>query len=230
MKPESENTGVQRIRLALLDDNVLFRESLARLLAAELDLELVAQCTLPADALNLAVEFGADVLLVRFAVAKEFISSARTRGYAGKFLVIASNLDVRETAAVLSRGASGIFLESDCPSRLIQAIRLIADGEVWVGQKVVELLAARYPDYEDHDWGPLTGREQAVLDGVVEGLSNRRIGVQLGVSESTVKTTLQKLFGKAGVRSRSQLVRIALDDRQSSDGQSSEWPPTQSVT
>ena len=62
----------------------------------------------------------------------------------------------------------------------------------------------------------MTEREEAVLNGVVDGLSNRVIGVRLGLSESTVKTTLQQLFGKAGVRTRSQLVRIVLEDSSAS--------------
>jgi two-component system nitrate/nitrite response regulator NarL len=207
-----EQLSQPRIRLVLLDDNVLFRESLARLLVAERDFELVAQCTMPPESLKVLSVDAVDVLLVRFAVAKEFISSARQDGYEGKFLVIARNIDVKDTAAVLSRGASGVFLESEGPARLVQAIRLIATGEVWVGQQVIEVLAARYPHYDDRRWGTLTEREEAVLNGVVDGLSNRKIGAWLGLSESTVKTTLQQLFGKAGVRTRSQLVRIVLED------------------
>jgi two-component system, NarL family, nitrate/nitrite response regulator NarL len=92
------------------------------------------------------------------------------------------------------------------------AIRLVADGEAWVDQKVIRILADRYPQhYEDRWWGTLTQREQTVLKGIVDGLSNRKIGVQMGVSESTIKGTLQELFTKARVRTRSQLVRMALE-------------------
>jgi len=58
---------------------------------------------------------------------------------------------------------------------------------------------------------PLTEREQQVLQGVFEGLANKEIGVRLGVSESAVKSTLQQLFRKTRVRTRSQLVRVALE-------------------
>jgi DNA-binding NarL/FixJ family response regulator len=115
---------------------------------------------------------------------------------------------------VLRYGASGIFLESDSSSRLVQAIRLVANGEAWVDQKVIQLLADRYPQHEGRLLGALTDREQAVLDRVVDGLSNRKIGDQMGVSESSIKATLQQLFTKAGVRTRSQLVRIALESSQ----------------
>jgi DNA-binding NarL/FixJ family response regulator len=60
-------------------------------------------------------------------------------------------------------------------------------------------------------YGTLPERERSVLQGIVDGLSNRKIGDQIGVSESTIKAILQNLFSKAGVRTRSQLVRIALE-------------------
>ena len=114
-------------------------------------------------------------------------------------------------AIVLKCGVSGIFLDSDSSIWLIQAIRLVANGEAWVDQKVIQLLAERYPSYENRWVGDLTERDQTVLQGVIDGLSNRKIGDQNGVSESTVKAILQRLFTKAGVRTRSQLVRIALE-------------------
>ena len=57
----------------------------------------------------------------------------------------------------------------------------------------------------------ITGREQQVLRGVFEGLTNKEIGAHVGVSESAVKATLQQLFRKARVRTRAQLVRIAVE-------------------
>jgi DNA-binding NarL/FixJ family response regulator len=64
---------------------------------------------------------------------------------------------------------------------------------------------------EPRDRGPWTEREQQVLHGIFEGLANKEIGAKLGVSESAVKATLQQLFQKTGVRTRSQLVRVALE-------------------
>jgi DNA-binding NarL/FixJ family response regulator len=199
------------IRLVLLDAHVLFRESLARLLASERDFELIAECTTSSEALDHLTGTQVDVLLVDLDIAKEFIPSARQAGYRGKYLVVAREIDARGSAAVLSCGAAGIFLESDCSARLMQAIRLVSNGESWVNQKLIQLLADRYPQYENQWRGDLTHREQAVLKGIVDGLSNRKIGVRIGVSESSIKAILQRLFTKAGVRTRSQLVRIALE-------------------
>jgi DNA-binding NarL/FixJ family response regulator len=205
-----EKANPRRIKLVLLHDHVLFRESLARLLASEADFELLAECSKPSEALKSLKASKADVLLIGLGMAREFIPSARKARYRGKSLVVAREIDATASALVLKSGASGIFVESDSSSRLIQAIRRVANGEAWVDQQVIQLLAERYPQYEDRWWGGLTERERTVLSGVVDGLSNRKIGTQIGVSESTIKAALQQLFNKAGVRTRSQLVRIAL--------------------
>lgn len=204
-----------RIQLVLLDDHLLFRESLARLLALEDDFELVAECTTSSEALKCLKRSEVDVILVDIGIAREFIPCARKTRYRGKSLVIAREADATGSALVLKCGASGIFLDSDSFARLVQAIRLVANGETWIDQKVIRLLAGQYHHHERRT-GTLTEREQTVLQGVVNGLSNRKIGDEIGVSESTIKATLQRLFTKAGVRTRSQLVRIALETSRAS--------------
>jgi DNA-binding NarL/FixJ family response regulator len=200
-----------RIRIALLDGHLLFRESLARLLAMEDDFELIAECKTASEAVRDLKGARVDVVLVDLGIAREFIPCARRSRCPGKFLVIAREIDETDSAALLKCGAAGIFLDSDSSTRLSQAVRLVANGEAWVGQKVIRHLTERYPDHDPRRWSNLTQREQTVLQGVVDGLSNRKIGAQIGASESTVKAALQQLFSKAGVRTRSQLVRIALE-------------------
>ncbi|HTW66468.1 MAG TPA: response regulator transcription factor [Bryobacteraceae bacterium] len=207
-----------RIRLVLLDDHLLFRESLARLLSTEDDFELVAEYTTPSEALKNLKRPGVDVVLADIGIANEFLPWFQKLRHPGKCLVIARELHAAGSALVLKCGAAGIFLASDSASRLMQAIRLVASGEAWVDQKVVQLLAERYPHFEARWPANLTEREQAVLRGVVDGLSNKKIGGQIGVSESTIKAAVQQLFKKAGVRTRSQLVRIALEGPSAANG------------
>jgi DNA-binding NarL/FixJ family response regulator len=208
--------GGERIRLVLIDDHLLLRESLARLLAAERDFKIVAQCASAPDALKVIKTSAVDVALVDLGLAAEFIPEAEKLHYRGKFLAVARSIDPLHSATALKLGAAGIFLESDSSSRLMQAIRMVANGEAWVDQKVIRLLADRYPRYEGRFAAGLSDREQSVLAGIVDGLSNRKIGDRLGVSESSVKATLQQLFTKSGVRTRSQLVRVALERAQAS--------------
>ena len=98
-------------------------------------------------------------------------------------------------------------------SRLSEAIRKVIAGEVWLDPAVTRsiIAAATGNAAAPRRGGGLTQREQAVLKGVFEGLTNKEIGGRLSISESSVKAVLQQLFEKTGVRTRSQLVRIALE-------------------
>ena len=212
MRERSEPT---RTRLVLLDDHELFRESLAYLLASEPDFEIAGQSATCAGAVEMLMSNPADLVLLELRVAGErgveFISSARSAGYQGKFLVVTARVDAAQSAAALRAGASGIFLKSTSSVRLIQAIHLVMNGEAWVDHRVIHMIAERYPQHEQQHLASLTKREQTVLQGLLDGLTNKKIGRQVGVSESAIKATLQQLFDKAGVRTRSQLVRAALD-------------------
>lgn len=204
-----------RIRLIILDEHGLFRASLGRLLASEPDLEVAAECGTSAEALEAIRGSTVDVVLLDFDVGAEhgndFISAARQAGYQGRFLIVAGSADVRNSAIALKLGASGIFLKSEAPDRLVQAIRLVRNGGIWLDQRIIQLLADqliyRYPQVE----GPLEDRERNVLLGILGGLTNRKIGDNMGLTESSVKNVVQQLFRKAGVKTRSQLVRVALE-------------------
>jgi DNA-binding NarL/FixJ family response regulator len=196
----------------LLHPRALFRTSLARLLATERDFELAAECASATEALENLANTTPDVMLFDFSIWQDFVPAARDAGYQGKFLAIAEEIDGAHCVRALSRGVSGVILGSDSPQRLIQAIHVVASGVAWVDQSTIQLLADRYPHHEDLRLDSLAEREQAVLKGILGGLTNRRIADQIGASESTVKATLQQLFDKTGVRTRSQLVRIMLAD------------------
>jgi two-component system, NarL family, nitrate/nitrite response regulator NarL len=140
------------------------------------------------------------------------MTAAREAGYSGFFLIITDDGEVRAAATALKRGATGIFLKSGAPDRLVHAIRLVANGETWIDPKVVQLLADQLAEEQPHPHeNPLPDREQQVLVGILAGLTNRKIGENMGLSESSVKNIVQRLFSKAGVKSRTQLVRVALE-------------------
>jgi two-component system, NarL family, nitrate/nitrite response regulator NarL len=194
----------------LLHPQLLFRTSLARLLAAERDFELVAECASAGEAVESFSDKRPDVILFDFGIWQSLVASAREAGYEGKFLAIAEEIDPASCVRALSQGVAGVVLGSDSPTRLVQAIHVVAGGAAWVDQGVIQFLADRYPHHEDVRLAALAGREQAVIRGILSGLTNRKIADQIGTSESTVKATLQQLFDKTGVRTRSQLVRIML--------------------
>jgi len=207
---------MQRIRLLLVDDHLLFREGLARLLATCPDFDVVEQCSTSSESLRLLSRFDIDIVLLDFDLGDEqgnpLISSARQSGYEGKILMVTAGMTATECAAALKLGASGIVLKQSSLDTLSNAIRLVAEGETWVDQKAVLQMGDRFRQGDSQSFPrTLTEREDQVLAGVFEGLANKEIATKIGVSESSVKATLQQLFDKTGVRTRSQLVRIALE-------------------
>ncbi len=204
------------IRLLLLDDHTLFREGLSRLLGSEPDFDMAGHCAASGEAMALLRNTRPDVVLLDFDLGEdhgsEFIAAARKAGYQGKFLMITAGMSATESSIALQLGASGIFLKHNSPTVLAQAIRTVAEGGMWVDPKVIRLMADGVHQSIEHGVRRhLTEREQEVLRGIFEGLSNKEIASQLNVTEGAVKATLQQLFQKTGVRTRSQLVRIALE-------------------
>jgi len=195
---------------------VLFRESLSRLLASEPGFAMAGHCGTTAEALEILARTPVDVILLDYDLGVEqggqFISAARHAGFTGRILMVTAGMSAAESSIALKLGASGIFLKHNSPTSLAQAIRLVASGEMWVDQRVIQMLADGVPLREEQNIRKLlTEREQQVLQGLFEGLTNKEIATRLGVSESAVKATLQQLFQKTHVRTRSQLVRIALE-------------------
>jgi len=199
----------------LLDDHTLFRESATRLLAAEPGFE-VAHCGTIADGLRILKHKPIDVVLLDFDLGesdgREFLRLAEEQGFQGKVLVVTAGVDAGVAAEMIRSGISGVFRKHDSAALLAQAIRDVVAGKVWLDQQ--QLQTALRPEVatpqQNHPCA-FTEREQQVLSYVFEGLANKEIAARIGVSESSVKATLQQLFSKTGVRTRSQLVRIVLE-------------------
>ena len=206
---------MQRIRLLLLDDHILFREGLRRLLVSELDFETVAECGTPAEALDALSRFAIDVVLLDFDLEDEngtrFISSAKKAGYKGKVLMVTAGMSLLDISVARKLGISGIFLKHNSPATLLHAIRTVAHGGEWMDPKTVPPGTRPAANSDVRGTEQLSPREQQVLRNVFEGLTNKEIAHKIGASQSSVKAALQQLFEKTGVRTRGQLVRIAIE-------------------
>jgi DNA-binding NarL/FixJ family response regulator len=206
-----------QIQILLVDDHGLFRESLSRLLQTESDFHIVGNCASATEALALPHLEDIDVVLLDYDLGHEqgtqFLERARKSGFPGRILMVTAGMSDGVMLRALESGCSGIFLKHSPPSRLVEAIRKVVAGEVWLDPAVTRsiIAAATGNAAAPNRAQGLTQREQAVLKGVFEGLTNKEIGARLSISESSVKAVLQQLFEKTGVRTRSQLVRIALE-------------------
>ncbi len=214
----SEPTEQPTIRLLILDQSGPFRVSLSHLLACESGVEISGACGTRAEAMKVLESSNVDLVLLDFDHGVDFIGAAREAGYTCRFLIVSSALDVRKSALALKLGASGIFLKTEARSLVVHAIRLVAQGDMWIDPGVVHSLATELERYTRPEAQELPERERRVLAGIVAGHSNREIGEEMGISEAWVKEVVQRLFIRAGVKSRNQLARLVLDANLGFDG------------
>ncbi len=213
-----------QIRILLIDDHNLFRESLRRLLEAEPDFEVAGSCASISEALSVLDREQVDVVLLDYEFAEEngsrFLEESRRRNLQSHVLMVTAALRDEVTLDLLRNGSSGIFFKHSPPAQLIEAIHKVASGQTWLDAKIIKtILATAAAKKEEKKGQGLNGRERAVLMAVFEGLSNKDIAAKLNTTEGAVKAVMQQLFDKTGVRTRGQLVRIALERR------IQDWPP-----
>ena len=203
----------QLIRALLVDDHSLFRESVARVLAMEPDLE-VEHCASIREALNLMAQRTFDLVLLDHDLggerASQFLPAARQAGYEGRVLVVTAWVSETEARRLMRQGVSGIFLKEAPLRDLSTSIRTVMAGGTWLDASLTHM----EPDAATRgETSPplFNDRQRKVLHFVLEGLSNKEIAWRLQISESYVKAILQGLFQKTGVRTRGQLVRVAFE-------------------
>jgi DNA-binding NarL/FixJ family response regulator len=205
-----------KTRLLLLDDHALFRAGLSRLLATEPGFQIVAQCSTTEEGLRALAGHDVDLVLLDFDLGDErgfeFIRKARAAGHAARMFIVTAGMSDADSVRALGLGVCGIFLKTSPPAQLSEAIAKVMAGETWIDQRCIHALVQAVDRVPDRDRRQLTERERDVLKGVFEGLSNKEIAANLIISEGSVKSALQQLFVKTGVRTRSQLVRVALEE------------------
>jgi DNA-binding NarL/FixJ family response regulator len=211
------------IRILMVDDHSLFRESLSRLLETDPQFQVVGQCATASQALaTLSRTADVDLVLLDYDLGEEsalnLLNQIKEISEGTRVLMVTAGLSDEATVQIMEGGASGVFLKHSNPDQLVTAIRQVANGEIWLDSAALQaLLAGRHSRTESLSRArPLTLRQSEVLRGILDGLANKEIAWKLKTSESSVKAVIQELFHKAGVRTRSQLVRIAIE-RHSSD-------------
>jgi DNA-binding NarL/FixJ family response regulator len=205
------------IRVLLADDNDLIRAGLATVLASDPDIEVVGQATTGPDAVRLAHHRSPDLVLmdVEMPGGDGIAATAEiTREGTGPRVLILTMFDLDEYIAEgLRAGASGFLIKTTPPDELLAAVKACAAGQTTIGPTVVDRLVAsfvRRPVAGAHrGLEELTAREGEVLRAMARGLSNAEIGGELYMAESTVKTHVQSILAKLGVRDRVQAVVLA---------------------
>ena len=195
------------IRLLLAEDHPVVRVGLERLLANVADIEVVGTASNGAEAVELCDRLQPDVVLMDLSMpvlggvdATRRIAAAHDGTIS--VVVLTSFSDREQVLAALDAGASGYLLKDADPEELIRGIQAAARGEAPIAPKAArEVLATRS---EQRLEPKLSRREREVLALIARGLSNKRIALELSISEKTVKAHLTNIFESLGVSDRYQ--------------------------
>jgi two-component system nitrate/nitrite response regulator NarL len=202
------------IKVVIIDDHAMFREGIARSIANEPDLEISGQFASSSEALT-ALDSGPQVVLLDIDLGSEkaldFVHAARRRGFDGKILVVTAGASDLEAVQLIQAGVAGILHKHHSTAALCRTIRQVANGEVCLEQKYLGPLFRTVKSSRKQTGTRLTERDRTILCCILQGLTNREIADRLEVSEGAVKASLRQVFGKLGVRTRAQLVKVVLE-------------------
>ena len=214
------------IRVLIADDQGMVRAGFAAILGAQPGIEVVGLASDGVEAVAMGRSLRADVVLMDVRMpnmngieaTRELTQPSRGEPHVPHILVL-TTFDIDEYVhEAIRAGASGFLLKDALPEDLIQAVRIVAQGDALIAPRVMRRLLDRFagspaPGVPARavELNGLTEREREVLVLIGRGLSNREIAAELFVAEQTVKTHVSKIFQKLGLRDRVQAVVLAYD-------------------
>ncbi len=199
-----------QIRVLILDDQTIFRESLARALSMEPEIALAGSFGTIREALDAIAREQVDVVLLDYDLGAErgtsFLGDARQMGFRGAVAVLTAGVTRQVAAELIRQGVVSLLSKSATLPEVVEAVKTAARGIVSIDERQFREAVAQPAPAER-----FSDRERKVVAYVMQGLTNKEIGVKIGLSEASVKAALQRLFAIMGVRTRSQLVCALLE-------------------
>lgn len=205
------------IRVAIADDHAILREGVKLLLEADPEIEVVGQAANGLEAVRVACEEKPDVILMDIQMPGvdgiEATERVRRQAPATRVLVL-SQIDNEEyLVRLLQAGAMGYVLKQNAGEELVAAVHTVHKGHVYMtpamASRFVTLFFRREEEKKSRS-SPLTPREEDVLKGIADGLTNREIADSLNVSIKTVQTHRGNIMEKLNLHDRVELVKYAL--------------------
>jgi DNA-binding NarL/FixJ family response regulator len=213
------------IRVALVDDQALFRAGIRMLVSSQPDLAFVGEAGNGVEGIALAAATTPDVVLmdIRMPVmdgiesTRRLLAAAAERGGRQPRVIVLTTFDLDEAAARAIRGgASGFVLKDADPEFLLAAIRTVHAGTAVIAaaatRELFEHFDSRAASGEAPGFSDLTSREREIFALAAKGLSNAEIATTEFLSEATVKTHISRVLGKLELRDRVQLVVYAYEN------------------
>lgn len=215
--PDAERVGGKPIRVLIADDHAVVREGLRAFLELQDGIAIVGEVADGEEALAAAARLRPDVVLMDLVMPKldgvGAMRELRRLLPSVRVLVLTSFSTDDRVLPAIQAGAAGYLLKSVEPAELLRAVRAAHAGEAIIDPAVAPRLVAAIanpPASRDDHGGRLTGREQEVLALIARGFANKRIALELGISEKTVKAHVGHLLAKLGVADRTQAALHAV--------------------
>lgn len=198
----------QPIRTLLVENQPLTRIGIRSVVADEADIEMAGEADNASDGFSRFLEIRPDVTILglRFpnSCSIDDLENYFKADPTAKIIVLAEHAGDAEISRALKKGAAGYICKDVSPEELVKAIRTVAAGKKYIPADIAQILSENIGKEE------LTPTESTVLQMIVGGMSNKEIAFALDVSENTVKTHNQNIFGKIGVSDRTSAATTAI--------------------
>jgi DNA-binding NarL/FixJ family response regulator len=201
-----------QIRIIVADDHPMFRAGVVGTLGSFPDLLVVAEAEDADTATTLVRHHLPDVALLDITMPGGGLRAAREIGVAcpaTRVVMLTASEDEDDLLAAMKAGASGYVLKGAGASELVEVIRKVAAGEVYVAPALAWGLLREMSRPRTSPLDELSAREREVLQLVAEGLSNQEVADRLGLAEKTIKHHMTNILGKLQVRSRVEAALLA---------------------
>ena len=200
------------LKLILADNQAIFRAGIAKVLAVEDEMRIVAQAQTPEQMFMALDKFRAAVLVVAAGFHNDFAAIVQAANKAKTRVIVLA--DTGESAQKhMSNGAHGVVYRNVTSAALVDCVRKVARGETWVQDVAVpseltenDMVGLRVRDR-------LTAKELRIVALIVQGYKNKEIAAQLGTTEQVIKNYLRNVYDKIGVSDRLELALFTIHHR-----------------
>lgn len=194
------------IRIVIADDHVLFRQGLRSLLRLSSEIEVVAEVATTAELRPTLTGIACDVLLLDLQMDRWSMEDIPDLSRLARIIVLTASESVENGVRALRLGARGIVQKRFAIETLVTAIKTVAEGMAWMPPA----LQTEFAKTDTPGAKSLTAREADIVRLVGSGMRNIEVAQRLSITESTVKTHLNNIFQKLGVRDRLELTHYAI--------------------
>ena len=198
---------MDKIQVLVADDHVTVREGLAAIIGRQPDMQVIGEAANGREAVDLWLQHRPDVTLLDLRMplldGVGAMDAIRQQDASARIVVLTTFDTDNEIARAIKSGAKGYLLRDAQREELLECVRKVHGGETCIAPALVAKLAAGISSEA------LTGRELDVLTLLARGKSNKEIGVNLYISETTVKSHLRSIFAKLNVLSRTEAITVA---------------------